>query len=107
MSQNSMRTFKFLQLFPENKAVPIEKLLSKYVSMQTQEGSMKCGGCCPHPGSSCPHTGDCARKVNCRNVITGLPKYLFIQLQRCDRSGRMKTKAVVKIGSEVDINGTS
>ena len=65
--------FNILQLaIPPNhkRGLTLDKILHEHFSVQNNDESMKCDSCCPHPGSTCPHTGDCARAVRSRNVIT-------------------------------------
>ena len=101
--QFNPQLFKFLQLSLPNSGsqpVTIETLLTQHFSVQTQDETIKCSVCCPHPGSTCPHTGDCARKISSRNVFTEFPQYLFIQLLR---SGFSKNMTLVEMGPEVYI----
>ena len=102
------KVFRFLQLeLPENvaKSVTVEGLLRRHFSVQTQDETMKCSHCCPHPGATCPHTGDCSRPVDTRNILTKMPEYLFIQLLRWNRSGTIKNNMMVEVGAQMNIDG--
>ena len=69
----SPKVFKILRLeLPETfgQCVSLDTLLAHHFSIQVQDETMKCSHCCPHPGATCPHTGDCSRLVDTRNVMT-------------------------------------
>ena len=103
------KPFLFLKLTVPSYCdrVKLDSLVDNHFSENDDEIMMKCSECCPHPGSSCPHTGFCRRPAVTQLSFTKTPQYLFVQLLRYGKGvtgGKVTT--LVEAAAEMELHST-